>query len=701
VTLLICWLVFPVVMGILSLGCGLLVERAARTRIPAELLVPMGFAAIVTLTLFATLTSVTASLALPAVLALSVVGLAASLPPTLRRLDGWALAAGLGVFAVYAAPVVLSGAATFTGYLKLDDTATFLALADRALEHGRSLDGLAPSSYEATLAINLPFYPLGSLLPLGIGARVVGQDTAWVFQPYLAFLAALLGLALYRLSGLVLVSRPARAVAAFLAAQAALLYGYSLWGGVKEVAAASLLALAAALTSDAFNARRSALAFLPLAVAAAGLVGVLSIGALVWLAPVGGIAAISVLRRRSGVRPVALIAAGVVLLIPSLVVARLMLGAGVLSSIRDKAELGNLVHSLSPLQIFGVWPAGDFRFRPERIDVTYVLVAVLAATAVAGLAVAATRRAWEVLLYVVGALGGALIYGLLASPWIEAKALAMASPALVLTALVGALTLFNRRRVEGIVAVGLIALGIGWSNFLAFRDVTLAPRDQLAELEAIGEQSAGQGPSLMTEYQPYGVRHFLRRLDPEGASELRRRPIPLRDGSLVPKGGYADLAAFRPQAVHAYRTLVLRRTPVGTRRPVSYRLVWQRRFYEVWQRPEVVPVSATRTPPCAGPLEVRGRTFSAPTDGRYEVWVGGSVRGRLTAFVDDRRVGQVRHQLNHTGQYASVGTVQLPAGIHALDRRDHRSRFSPGEGGEAWVTGPLVVTPADRCDGPR
>jgi hypothetical protein len=149
--------------------------------------------------------------------------------------------------------------------------------------------------------------------------------------------------------------------------------------------------------------------------------------------------------------------------------------------------------------------------------------------------------------------------------------------------------------------------------------------------------------------------------------------------------------------VLAFRTLVLRRTPVGTRPPAPYRLVWQRRFYEVWQRPQVVPVSATRTPPCAQPLEVTGRTFSAPANGRYEVWVGGSVRGRLTTFVDGRRVGQVRHQLNHAGHYTSVGTVELAAGIHTLERHDHRSHFSPGEGGEAWVTGPLVVTPASRC----
>jgi len=395
VTLVLCCLVFPAVLAGLSLGCGLLVERAARTRLPFELLLPTGFAVIVTVTLFATVSAATARLALPVVLAAAVVGLAASLLPSSHRIDGWAVLAGIGVFAAFAAPIVLSGDATFAGYVKLDDTATFLALTDRALEHGRSLEGLAPSSYEATLAFNLPFYPLGSLLPLGIGASLVGQDTAWVFQPYLAFLAALLGLSLYRLAGLVLVSRPARTVAAFLAAQAALLCGYSLWGGVKELAAAALLALAAALTSSVFSARRTALALLPLGFAAAALVGVLSIGAAVWLVPVVAVVATSLARGRSRLRPVTLLGAGVVLLIPSLVVGRLILGENVLSSVRDTAELGNLVGALSPLQVFGVWPSGDFRFRPERMDVAYVLIAAVAVAAVGGVLVAVSRRAWE------------------------------------------------------------------------------------------------------------------------------------------------------------------------------------------------------------------------------------------------------------------------------------------------------------------
>jgi Ca2+/Na+ antiporter len=697
VTLLTCWLLFPAVLTALSLGCGLLVETATARRLPFELLLPTGFAAIVGISLFTTLSSKTARLTLPLVLAVAVVGLATALPPSLRRVDRWAAVAGLGVFAVYAAPIVLSGDATFAGYVKLDDTATFLAMTDRALEHGRSLEGLAPSSYEAALAYNLPFYPLGSLLPLGIGGALVGEDIAWVFQPYLAFLAALLGLALYRLAGVLVESRTARAAAAFLAAQAALLYGYSLWGGIKEVAAAALVALVAALTSDALDADRPLRTLLPLGIACAAVVGVLSVGAAPWLLPALAVVGFTQLKRRRDLRPAVLLGAGVALLVPSLAVARLVFGEGVLSSVRDDAELGNLIAPLSPLQIVGVWPVGDFRFEPDRMGLTYVLVGVTVAAAVTGLVAAVMRRAWELPLYVGGVVGAALVYALLGSPWIEAKAFAIAAPAVVLAAVVRALTLFATRRIEGAVVLGAIVLGLAWSNLLAFGETTLAPRDQLAELESIGEQFSGQGPALMTEYQPYGVRHFLRRLDAEGASELRRRTVPLRNGSTVPKAGFADISAFRAEAVLPYRTLVLRRTPVGTRPPAPYRLIWQKRFYEVWQRPLSIPVSAAEPRACAKPLAMGGSSVTVPHAGRYELWVGGSVRGELTALVDGRPVGRVQHILNHRGHYTSVARLELSAGRHSIATEYRRSRRRPGQSGEEWVYGPLLVTPADRC----
>ena len=124
---------------------------------------------------------------------------------------GWPspwLASGLvAVFAVYAAPIVLSGSATFAGYIRLDDTATWLALTDRVMEAGRDIDGLAPSSYETTLFFNLADgYPVGAFIPLGVGRAVTGMDAAWLIQPYMALLAVLLALALWDLSGRLITS---------------------------------------------------------------------------------------------------------------------------------------------------------------------------------------------------------------------------------------------------------------------------------------------------------------------------------------------------------------------------------------------------------------------------------------------------------------------------------------------------------------
>jgi len=733
-TLLVCWVLFPLVLGAVSCGLGLLIERASGIRLGPALLVPVGFAALVVAAQFTALTEATAKLAVPLIAALGVAGLGSAYPWKHRRPDPWVAVVGLAVFAVFAAPVALSGEATFAGYIKLDDTATFLALVDRALEHGRSLEGLAPSSYEATVALNLPYYPLGSLLPLGIGAALVGQDPAWVFQPYIAFLAALLGLALYELSGLAVSSRPLRAAAAFVAAQPALLFGYALWGGVKELASAPLIALVAALTVLALREQRGPRRLLPLALAAAALIGVLSVGAAVWLVPAAGVLLFALVR--SGRLWTLVWATGLfaLLALPSLTVARFLLSADTNAPLRDQGELGNLLEPLSIFQLAGIWPVGDFRFRPGEMAVTYLLIAVVVVSAVLGVLTLARARSWGVALYAGMALGAAVAFQLHGSPWVAAKAFAVGAPAVVLLAAVGAAALYAAgRRVEGAVLGSVVALGVIWSNALAYGDLTLAPRAQLAELEQIGELFGGTGPLLMTEYQPYGVRHFLRDADPEGASELRRRLVPLRDSSLLEKGAYADLDALRLDAVLTYRTLVLRRSPLRSRPPAPYRRVWRKRFYEVWQRPvalttpvDHLPLGDSISSPVAEPAcnaigrlarTSGGRRLIAaegeapivlalaplregsvdldvaiPDGGRWELWVGGSFRGALSAVVDGRKVGSTRHQLNNAGQYTPLGSTELAPGMHRVRLSHDVDRLRPGTTGAPWRFGPLVLS---------
>ena len=69
--------------------------------------------------------------------------------------------------------------------------------------------------------------------------------------------------------------------------------------------------------------------------------------------------------------------------------------------------------------------------------------------------------------------------------------------------------------------LGAIAGGVLWSNFLQYRNVTLAPRARLAELAHVGGMLAGHGPTFFNEYEIYGDRHFLRAGAPVEPAEYR------------------------------------------------------------------------------------------------------------------------------------------------------------------------------------
>jgi hypothetical protein len=728
-TLVLCWIVFPLVLGALAIGCGLLVRELAGGGVSGELVLPLGLAMLIVVADLAMLTGATAQLAAPGVIGFAVAGFGLARPWRHARVDAAGLTAAAAVFVTFAAPVVLSGEATFAGYIKLDDTASWLALTDRALEHGRSLDGLAPSSYEATLDFYLAGgYPLGSLLPLGIGARLVGQDVAWVFQPYLAFLAAMLALALSAIARPAIASWRLRAVAAVIAAQPALLFAYSLWGGVKEVAAAALLTLVAALVFRPGGAR----AALPLATACAATIAILGLGGAVWLVPALAAVVVSALRTRAFGRAAAFAALALGLSLPSLLgFAAFVRSYGAVLTSRD--ELGNLIEPVSPLQVAGIWPAGDFRLEPDALGPTYVLVGLVFLAAAAGLVLAWRHRSRRLLLGAATAVVGGALQATFGSPWVDAKAFATASPAVLLLAVVACMTFLERcRRIEAALPAAAIAAGVLWSNGLAYREVNLAPRDQLVELERIGQRFAGQGPALMTEYQPYGVRHFLRRLDAEGASELRRRPVLLRDGGFLGKGAFADLDQFRLDAILVYRTIVLRRSPVASRPPSIYELAWRGRYYDVWQRPDppgslVVEhlslgsgIQPAARPGCRevqrlASLAGEGRLAAAeraPTivasraqdevqvsrAGRYAFWLGGSFRRRLQLSVDGKVIAEARHRLNNTAQFEPLGEARLAAGRHRVALTFGGADLRPGSAGAAFGFGPLVLIRPEATD---
>jgi hypothetical protein len=761
-TLFIAWILFPLVLAALAVGCGLLVERIAGIDLPGVLVPATGVALIIVVAQFFTLDGGLAELTTLVTVALAVVGFGLSLPVVGRGIAWWAIIAALAVLAVYAAPIVLSGEATFAGYIKLDDTATWMALTDRVMEHGRSLADLPPSSYEATLAFNLGAgYPVGVFLPLGIGRALVGQDVAWVIQPYMACMGAILALGAWSITEPLVKSPRLRALAAFLGAQSALLFGYYLWGGIKEMSAAAFVISIAGMAAYAIREWESPRPLVPLAIMSAALIAILSGGGGVWLAPILVIVLVVFVRllgwAMALIRAGVFAAATVVMCLPVIIPGGLLPPTS--SPLTSETALGNLYHPLNGFQLFGVWPTGDFRLDPHQLTTKYIFIAVVAIAALIGLALAVRARSWALVIYVGAAIVASLAIFVIGSPWVGGKALATASPAIPIVAAAGAIALFaGGRRVEGAVLVAVLGVGVIWSNALAYKDVSLAPRAQLAELETIAGKLGNKGPTLMTEYQPYGVRHFLRNAAPEGASELRRRHIPLLSGHDLRKGMTADIDQFELGPILVYRNLVLRRGPGGSRPPSPYQLIYEGKYYDVWQRPAdstrfvidhlglgtdtdpagvpkcsdvqhlareagpggtlaavsrdpvvVVPLTETQhpaawnspqyqsalVPTTPGTLTAR---VQIPQVGNYSIYLGGSVRPQVDLSIDGKHVTSVRQFLNNVGEYVPFGSTHLTAGAHTISMTFHGSGLHPGSGGPAEPIGPLALTSQDAAD---
>src|SRR5437899_12327199 len=108
-TLFLAWIVFPIVLGLLSLGCGLLLETVSGMRLPGALLLPGGFIVISIVVYFAHMSDGTAVLQTPLVVALAIAGYVLSPPWKRFQFDGWLTGSAVAVYWAFAAPVVLVG----------------------------------------------------------------------------------------------------------------------------------------------------------------------------------------------------------------------------------------------------------------------------------------------------------------------------------------------------------------------------------------------------------------------------------------------------------------------------------------------------------------------------------------------------------------------------------------------------------------
>ena len=781
--LLAAWLLYPLALGALCLGLGLLAAGLAGWRARGLLLVPLGLATLLALARLLAEEPATARLALPAIVVLAVAGLVAG-RARLRELrpDPLIALAALGVFVVAGMPVLLSGSPTFAGYLALPDTSHQLALAHLYAEHGSDVTALPEGSQRSSLAGYVAgSYPVSAQAALGVTAPLGMLDLAWLYQPFISWMLVAGCLALAALAAPLLRRRWQVALAAFVAAQPALVIGFALQGSIKELAALTMLVTAVALVAAAIRGREPARALLAAAIAAAAALGSLGPAVLPYLA-LAALAALAVwvvrIARERRPSEVAWLAAAAILAIA--------LTAPVLATLRTQitvntatldatgaaagsgAELGNLAGPLDVTQALGIWLSGDFRYATTTLGRPQTLLLwTAAAAALLGVAWALRRRAWgPLLLLAVLALPSAYLLSR-GSPYADAKVLAIVSPAILLMSVLGALSLWHGRwRALSALLCAALAGGVLWSNALAYHEASLAPYDRYAELLRLNERLAGGGPVVLNEYDEF-AKHFLRDVPVLSQPEWPHgyRVVPYEPNALVDPRRRPSLKTpldaddLTLEYLESVPYVLLRRSPVSSRPPASFRLVSRGADYDLWRREAGVRVLAhrplgpdilrpaqrvTRTearawgrrarrlrgriayverrPPTmwlatrlprpstwhgfasypealvtAGPARIRG-PVRIPRAGRYDVWIEGSFARRLTLSVAGRRVGHTPFELNNPGAYARLGRVELDRGRHRVLLSQGGGDLRPSNGGyrsSLRHVGPVVFSPAE------
>ena len=451
----------PIAFVLTSIGVGLLVERAVGLRLPSAMLLPLGAAAAVCALLGVYELELSAAVAAPLLVVAALAGFLLARSELRSRLaPGWGAIAGGAVFALYLAPAALTGHWTWNGYNFLNDTAIQFLLADQLQQHGVQPAGDVLSTRVVAISRYLSSgYPLGSHAHLATLTALLGSRVDVVYQSYLAMLGVTAGVALQQLARLSGLSPQRAAVCGAGAMSASLIYHYALQGSIKELAAFAFLATAAAFGALLLTSEQPVRSTVPLGIAAAAMISVYSTAAGPYLVILAlALAAAAWLLPRSPVRHALIPVAGVGVLtvalaaLPTLDSARTFLKVSQSALGSDAvvtSALGQLQRPLELIQVAGVWLSEDYGLPvqgtgwPQLTDALSVIVLVLA---VAAVALFLRRREPGPVPLLLSVLVAAAVLLPRASPYADAKLLALAAPTVVFAALCGALAYRGRAR---------------------------------------------------------------------------------------------------------------------------------------------------------------------------------------------------------------------------------------------------------------
>ena len=388
-------------------------------------------------------------------------------------------------------------------------------------------------------------------------------------------------------------------------------------------------------------------------------------------------------------------------------------GAGPVAHFTSKigdvqSSLGRLGSPISPGQAFGVWPQGDFRI--VRGDVTGALPAIaLGVIAVALGALALLRRRSNGILAVLGA--GFVIYiatRVDASDYVQAKALAVIAPTVVLAALLGlwgAGTWKSTTRRRLAVGLGVLFAAAGLvSTLLALRSAPVGFDQRARDLEALGAEIQGRSVVFLglDRFAAYWLRGTLIRA-PGGYVPP---DISDRAGKRWEQGLAVDFDTMSPERLNEFDYAITTTAAFQSAPPPNVRLVDRAGDYALWKRTVKTPrqrildegLYPGKTLDCATTegRQIAGEPGSAtilpkPVTGTPEAWSPGAVFDAPGSASQSLKLGKGHWRLSL--QYNSQVELHVSAPGLNIDLPPSLDGmyFSHQGQGAFWPAGELVL----------
>jgi hypothetical protein len=352
-----------------------------------------------------------------------------------------------------------------------------------------------------------------------------------------------------------------------------------------------------------------------------------------------------------------------------------------------QASTGRLNAPIYPGEALGVWPEGNFQLARGEVDGAYIAIALGLLAALIGVAGAISRRDWGLL--AVGASTIIVYVGarLFASYYVDAKALAVMAPLVVMAALKALFAPSWRRRTADdpaprapersrrlvllrYAAGTLVAAALAASTLLALRATPVGFDQRGSQLEHLASLIRGRSVVFfgVDRFAPYWLRGTLAE-SPGGNAPTK---VPAREKKSWAPGLAMDFDTISSSRLDGFEYAITTDAPYQSTPPPNFRPVAQTRSFVLWRRigptPHLSIIDKAGTPgrvlSCAGQGGIAGRggvatVLHAPVVGGPWRWSRSSPFDAPATVSQQLQLGPGRWNLSL--QYAS----QVPLTVHA------------------------------------